>query len=411
MKILCLMGLFPKEYEQTVLENSRGGVQNAANKFQWGIVNGLCELPGVELKILNSLYVGSYPKRYRQPTIPSFPFGHGGEKSDLNVGFTNLTGYKAVSRYYTLKREIDRWMEETSGEKRVVLAYAMTTPMVELLRNVKRRYKHVTCLLVVPDLPEYMSVSSGKMPLYHFCKKIQIQHFRRALKPVDGYVLLTKYMAEWFDWEIKYTVIEGICSQKKSDYRAVAPAEKRKSILYAGMLDEKYGVVDLAKAFLQIDLPDWSLELFGDGPAMRELRELANRDPRVHIRGLAPNARVLEEQRYAEILVNPRNDEHAFTKYSFPSKVIEYLASGTPMVGYPLSGMPAEYLNFFYPIPKGENAMKTALEHVMLLPSEERQAMGRKAFDFVVTEKCASKQCENIIRLIHRCEEAGSDPR
>lgn len=76
MKILCLMGLFPKEYEQTILDNSVVGVQNAANKFQWGIVKGFDAIPEVEIKILNSLYIGSYPKRYKQLKIPTFEFSH-----------------------------------------------------------------------------------------------------------------------------------------------------------------------------------------------------------------------------------------------------------------------------------------------------------------------------------------------
>lgn len=405
MKILCLMGLFPKEYEQTILDNSCGGVQNAANKFQWGIVNGLCALPGVECKILNSLYIGSYPRRYKQLKIPTFPFDHGCEASDLNVGFTNLTGYKVISRYHTLKREILRWIEETNGEQQVVLAYAMTSPMVELLQYIKKNYEQIICLLVVPDLPEYMNVSSSNTAVYRFCKGVQIRHFRNALKPVDGYILLTKYMAEWFPWEIRYTVMEGLCSQKPSEYPAVDIAEKRKCVLYAGMIDEKYGVLELVKAFAQIDLPGWSLELFGNGPALAEIRKLTREDPRIHIRGLAPNAQVVEEQQHAEILVNPRSDTHAFTKYSFPSKVMEYFASGTPMVGYQLSGMPDEYLDYFYRIPAGEaGAMKAVLEYVMTLSSEERREMGRKAFDFVTGEKCAQKQCEKIVRLINCCE-------
>lgn len=45
---------------------------------------------------------------------------------------------------------------------------------------------------------------------------------------------------------------------------------------------------------------------------------------------MVPNSGVLKAQSESEILVNPRNDNNEFTKYSFPSKVIEYLGSGTP---------------------------------------------------------------------------------
>lgn len=219
MKMLCLMGLFPKNYEQTILDHSVSGVQNAANKFQWGIVNGLDEISDVDFKILNSPYIGSYPKRYKELKIPTFQFSHIEGAHDLNVGFTNLSLYKIISKYVGIKREIDKWIYETDRETQVVLAYAMTSPMVELLNYIKKKYRDVICCLVVPDLPEYMAVSAKKHSLYSIGKKIQIKRFRRLLKPVDCYVVLTKYMAEWFDWNIKYTVVEGICSRKKRTIR------------------------------------------------------------------------------------------------------------------------------------------------------------------------------------------------
>lgn len=402
MKMLCLMGLFPKNYEQTILDHSVSGVQNAANKFQWGIVNGLDEISDVDFKILNSPYIGSYPKRYKELKIPTFQFSHIEGAHDLNVGFTNLSLYKIISKYVGIKREIDKWIYETDRETQVVLAYAMTSPMVELLNYIKKKYRDVICCLVVPDLPEYMAVSAKKHSLYSIRKKIQIKRFRRLLKPVDCYVVLTKYMAEWFDWNIKYTVVEGICSRKKEDYQ-MNGSKKKKSVLYAGMLEKKYGIIDLAEAFMQIDAPEWSLELFGSGSALPELDELAQKDPRIHLRGIVPNAQVLAEQKEAEILINPRNDKNDFTKYSFPSKVIEYLSSGTAMVGYKLSGMSDEYTDYFYQIDPHDGAMKECLEKVMNLSSEERQIKGRQAFDFVTVEKGAKKQCEKIVALLDNC--------
>ena len=56
MNILCLMGLFPQEYEDEILKDSLSGMQNAANKLQWAIVDGLCNQTNVEINVINSLY-------------------------------------------------------------------------------------------------------------------------------------------------------------------------------------------------------------------------------------------------------------------------------------------------------------------------------------------------------------------
>ena len=266
MDILCLMGLFPKEYETTILENSIVGVQNAANKFQWGIVNGLDGIEDAHFKIVNSLYIGSYPKRYTELKIPSFQFSHSGNAKDINVGFTNLTILKNFSRYIGIKKQVDKWAKEKREDKKVLMAYAMTSPFVEILNYVKRKYPHITCCLIVPDLPEYMNASSMENKFYINAKKLQIRHFKRNLKRVDCYVFLTEFMKEWFDWDIKYTVVEGISSKTRKDLGEPDQIqEKRKSILYAGMIEEKYGVVDLVKAFMKINDDKWTLELFGNG--------------------------------------------------------------------------------------------------------------------------------------------------
>lgn len=401
MDILCLMGLFPKEYESTILNNSKGSVQNAANKFQWGIVKGLDEIENAHFKIVNSLYVGSYPKRYKKLRIPNFEFSHCENSKDINVGFINLTFFKYISKYFSIKKEIDKWVAVNNGERKVILAYAMTSPFVEILDYVKKKYPNIICCLVVPDLPDFMNVSSVENKFYKNAKKLQIRHFKRKLKKVDCYVFLTEFMKEWFDWDIKYTVVEGISSKTRKDLgEPDQTQEKRKSILYAGMIEEKYGVVDLVKAFMKINDDKWTLELFGNGSSINKIKELSKKDPRVHLRGTAPNAQVLQEQKDVEILVNPRNDTQSFTKYSFPSKVIEYMGSGTPMIGYKLSGMPDEYKEYFYCVDNTQDGLYKTLKKTMELSTEERRKMGYKAQEFIVTKKTAVVQCSKIVEML-----------
>ena len=106
MDILCLMGLFPDEYRKEIEKDSKFGMQNAANKLQWEIVRGLDRVDGVDTKIVNSLYIGAYPKRYRRMRIPTFSFAHRDGARDINVGFCNLPLVKLLSRYLGVKKEV-----------------------------------------------------------------------------------------------------------------------------------------------------------------------------------------------------------------------------------------------------------------------------------------------------------------
>lgn len=399
--IVCLTGLFPEEYVDEINKYSLTGVQNAANKLQWGIVKGLDGL-GENVTIFNSIYVGSYPRLYRKIMIPTFHFSHGSEKNDINIGFINIAGIKVLSRYYTVKRELDKWASVDSGREKVLLIYAMTTPFAQLAGYIKRKYSSIKVIYIIPDLPMYMNVTKvQESAVYRTRKKIEEFLFHRSLKNVDGYVLLTDGMKEWFTTDINYTVVEGMATIDNTI--EVDDIKKKKQILYAGGIKREYGVIDLVSAFSQIDDPEWELVIYGDGTDMESVCEYAKKDVRIKIMGSAPNAVVMKHQREAALLINPRKNQE-MAKYSFPSKTLEYMLSGTPMLGYKLAGIPEEYYDNMFVIQDSENGMEEALRMAMDLPETERIKMGEKAKHFVVKEKNPEKQCQKILELIGRLE-------
>lgn len=397
MNVLCLMGLFPEEYEEEILKNSLSGVQNAANKLQWAIVDGLNGQTNVQINIINSLYIGSYPRKYKKAMIRSFPFCIRGKEQGFNVGFLNLPFIKFLSKYRGLKKKVDEWMNREADGEKVVIAYAMTSPFVELLHHIKKKYPKTKCILFVPDLPEYMDVTNKSLG-YSLVKKLHISHLKSKIEKIDGYVFLTDYMKEWFEKEICYTVVEGI--YKENQIPSEDGLTKEKVILYAGGLCEEYGVLELVEAFLKANEKDWKLELVGDGPLLPSLKQMANDHDSILVRGLLPNSEVLKRQKEVSILVNPRKAQQEFTKYSFPSKTIEYMASGTPMVGYKLPGIPKEYHEHFYAVTPDDNGLETCLKKVMMLSEEERTQFGLSAKQFIQKEKNATKQCAKIMELI-----------
>ena len=379
--IVCLTGLFPEEYVDEINKYSLTGVQNAANKLQWGIVKGLDAL-GENVTIFNSIYVGSYPRLYRKIMIPTFHFSHGSEKNDINIGFINIAGIKVLSRYYTVKRELDKWASVDSGREKVLLIYAMTTPFAQLAGYIKRRYSSIKVIYIIPDLPMYMNVTKvQESSVYRTRKKIEEFLFHRSLKNVDGYVLLTDGMKEWFTTDINYTVVEGMATIDNTI--DVDDIKKKKQILYAGGIKREYGVIDLVSAFSQIDDPEWELVIYGDGTDMESVCEYAKKDVRIKIMGSAPNAVVMKHQREAALLINPRKNQE-MAKYSFPSKTLEYMLSGTPMLGYKLAGIPEEYYDNMFVIQDSENGMEDALRKAMYLSEIERIKMGEKARSFVI---------------------------
>ena len=137
---------------------------------------------------------------------------------------------------------------------------------------------------------------------------------------------------------------------------------------------------------------------------LAKLKEIADRERFISVRGVLPNAEVLKRQKQVSVLVNPRKANRDFTKYSFPSKTIEYMASGTPMMGYRLHGVPDEYYEYIFEIAEEENGLENCLKKVMTLSSDERERVGMLAERFIRYEKNGVKQCRKIIDLVERVD-------
>lgn len=397
MDVLCLMGLFPKEYQAEIEKNSVSSIQNAANKLQWAIIKGLDEIPNVHVSIANSLYIGSYPKRYKKCLIPTFSFSHTEGAEDINIGFCNLTGWKIYSRYRSSKKTVKKWAKQASSDQKTLLIYALTSSFTKVAKYVKRKFPDVKVCIVVPDLPEYMSVGGKRSKFFKFLKSRSVRIIRKDVKSVDYFVLLTDAMKEWFDHPISYTVVEGIAGNIQANIEN--QTERRKSILYAGGVSAQYGVVDLVKAFISVAPDGWELDIFGSGRDLQTIKDLAADFPSIKIHGLVSNSTVVEAQKSASLLINPRKNQ-PFTKYSFPSKILEYMSSGTPVLAYKLDGMPDDYNEYFFHIEETDNGLENALRFVTSLSDGERIEMGKKAKNFVAENKNPKAQCEKIIKLL-----------
>ena len=101
--------------------------------------------------------------------------------------------------------------------------------------------------------------------------------------------------------------------------------------------------------------------------------------------------------------MNPRPTTEEYTKYSFPSKNMEYMVSGTAVLTTALPGMPEEYKKHVYLIEdEGVDGISNAFKNIAKLSDEEVVNKGRLAREFVLSEKNNKIQTKKIIELINR---------
>jgi len=110
------------------------------------------------------------------------------------------------------------------------------------------------------------------------------------------------------------------------------PAKRQQPIvLYAGSRGPWAGVDLLLDAWQSVRTPGALLWICGQGRSEKLDRAAAN-DSRVVDHGVVPEARLRELMAHATVLVNPRPPEHMGNTINFPSKVLDYLGTGKPVV-------------------------------------------------------------------------------
>lgn len=224
-----------------------------------------------------------------------------------------------------------------------------------------------------------------------------------ALRHFDKYIFLTEAMNELINGKHRpYLVSEG-----HVDSRAAAvedcPEQKhhKKVCLYAGSLRKIYGIPYLVEGFLRAEADNAELHIYGAGEYETELHALAEKHPSLRFFGIKPNSQIVEEERKATLLINPRPTGEEYTKYSFPSKNMEYMVSGTPVLTTKLPGMPPEYEEYVYLLEEETTqAMAQTLRQLLEKPAEELFSFGQRAKTFVLEQKSNVKQAQRICRLL-----------
>lgn len=254
--------------------------------------------------------------------------------------------------------------------------------------------EHIPCIGVVTDLPELMVTGSNR-------RHVDLVH--KVMDNCTGFVFLTEAMNDAANPKHKpYVIVEALCdvNMRRAEHKPVIGVRK---CMYAGLLDARYGVKAMVDGFVLADVPDAELHIYGNGPYVDELKEVVSQHNNVIYHGTVMNEVIVREELEATLLINPRPTHEEFTKYSFPSKNMEYMVSGTPVLTTKLPGMPEDYYPYVYLIEdESTEGIAESFRNVLGLSDEELARKGEAAKQFVLNEKNNVVQAKKVMELIKR---------
>lgn len=350
---------------------------------------------GLSVQLLSAESVSNYPALRRVVFRPRRFMVQGVPGQTL--GFVNLLGAKHLTRFLSCLLTGTRTLHAT--RPRVLLIHGLHSPFL-WYGALARRLLGVATVVILTDPPGVVLPTDGTLSTA--LKAIDVPIVRAALRQADGVVALTAGLAEEFAAGLPRMIMEGIFVPPEigdGGMPSSPDSGRRPKIIYAGGLTVDYGVERLVNAMLQWDrgtsptLPRPVLQCFGKGSLARSIELAAKTSDTIGKPRFLSRAEIWQAYRGADLLIQPRPSDHPAARLSFPSKLLEYMASGTPVLTTRLAGIPAEYEPYVYwAEDDSTDGLRRAIHDVLSLPADERQATGRRAAEFILRTRDSTSQ-------------------
>lgn len=368
-----------------------------AQKYHLLLAEGLASNPECRVQVISSYPVIGKKGRYYPEEL----------QSENNVDYCYLSFWqipfvRQVCLWINAYRTISKY--NSKDEDTYLICDVLNRSIAGAARVYGKIHRKKVCGIVT-DVPGH--AANARMKTYSFFQR-GFKRFCRAIskdaeKKYDTYLLLTEEMNCIVNpLQRPHIVLEGQCDiRMEQTENTLMNKAVPNTIMYAGGIHREFGIERFVEAFLQINNPDWIFHIYGDGNYSKELEQITVEHPNIVFHGVVPNNVVTQAQLQARVLVNPRLTDAEYVKYSFPSKTMECMASGTPLLTTKLPGMPKEYYPYVYFIEdESIDGMKKALSDVLNKATSTLHMKGCSAKNFVIHEKNNTIQAKKLISFL-----------
>lgn len=307
MRILFCGCCLPRKFETRLKDLSVAG-----NQYQNNLINSL--------KMYGEVQVLSYV------TFPVENLENEIRNESKVEGYTPFIFNKKISKLLEYRKELKSLIDWAD----CVITYNFMYPWHGIGDIARRRGKK--SILVLADYTPSEETKGIIQKIYSLLAKWNFKKYSKV-------VLLSEGSKNYFDLNQETVLINGCLMKSKFDDFDVKNQGEVIKIVYTGMLSSVAGIELLLESFSLLKGQQYELVICGQGSECEQkIKESCLNDKRIVYKGfLTPEEYKIVLQN-ADILVNPRDMRFVQNKNNFPSKVLEYLASGRRIVSTRFNG-------------------------------------------------------------------------
>jgi glycosyltransferase involved in cell wall biosynthesis len=222
-----------------------------------------------------------------------------------------------------------------------------------------------------------------------------------------GVVFLSHWASVNCPWPGSLHLDGGIVPQPAADATdPVAPV-----VLYTGAKGPWAGLDLLLDAWREVRRSDARLWVCGQGRHDR-LRTMAAADARITDFGMVEETRLRQLRDQATVLVNPRSPSYPGNLMNFPSKLLDYLGTGKPVVTTRTAGLAPEYDRVLvFAEPAEPASLAAAIDAVLQWTPEQRAAHRRHVERFAAEHGDWRRAAAAFLSWASRRLEGAAPPR
>ena len=383
-------------------EKQLTGLSVAGNKMQINMLKELCSKLPEKIVPISIYPVAAYPS-YKSVVIHSHEeplFNFSGNQGNnclkaivpfiINIPFVkNL--FEIFSTYLTARKVARKY-----DIKQIILFNSFPPTAYTALRLKKRYGCEIISLLADLPIDDSVNTKGIKSLLLRLFQK----YTKKAIQQMDKLIVLNKEAAIQFAPNIPYIVVEGAVD--KSDifpFKYIKP--ERKNIVFTGALQKYNGITEVVEAMKLLSETDIELDIYGKGEFEEYVKKADREYPHIHYFGVKSNEDIMRIQREAYLLINPRPSNDYIASVTFPSKMFEYMTSGTPVLATRLNGYTQEYVDNLYIIEdSAPQCIADTIKKVSELEDGELRRKAENAYYMIVNYKNWAIQAQRIIDFI-----------
>lgn len=392
MKILYLGAVTNRD----MIEKLSGG-SVAGNKMQLNLLENLVQYSDVKIDILSNLSIAAFPKD-KKVYVKKDNIELSDGLSATQIPFINFPIIKQVWQTISIYNEAKAILSKDKDY--IIFTFCLFPQQGLPLLLLKKRYgcKVVSLLADLPIDEDY-----GRKGVSKILRKIFDKLTRVAILACDNLIVLNKEVINQYAPNANYIVIDGGIDLKEYEINVYTKKSRTKNIVYSGALFEYNGIINLINAMNFVKDDTIELHIYGNGLLEQYVREKAKELPNVKYFGKISNEEMRKKQRDAWLLINPRSVDDPISKVTFPSKIFEYMLSGTPVLTTKLNGFTEDYFDKMFFMENNEiETIAKHIDEIALMPDVKLMKIANKSRDFVIANKSWKKQTKLIYEFIKR---------